>query len=155
MIFDNFKNIRMYFGSKLDIITEHAATINVDAPVGRINLQNSIYANIESYTTEVLENCRPEAHKLYCDVHLILHGNETIYCFPNHEMTIYKEYNSEKDIEFYSQNYSLEGSVVINLNQGNFAFLYPWDIHMPHVCFNKPQNIKKLVYKIPYSFFND
>lgn len=149
MIMDSFERFSVYFGDKLKMVQDHFATVSEDIKEGRIDFANGIYANVESYITDIFENCRPEAHRIYCDIHFILTGDETILCLPNHKLNVFQAYDNEKDIEFYHNHYSLSGVCTMNITKGQFIFFWPWDIHIPHVAFEQPAKIKKIVYKIP------
>lgn len=145
MIFDKIENLRKY-DVVSDNILEFLFNLSENTPNGRYEIDENTYANIEEYETKPIEKGLPEAHKRYIDIQILLSGTERLD-FTNIEgLTIQKEYNEEKDIEFFD-NPRLMNSVY--LQNGYFALLYPHDAHRPQMqAFEKPELVKKVVVKI-------
>lgn len=93
-----------------------------------IDGENS-YAILQRYNTREPDSGKPEAHRQYVDIQYIVKGAEELgWCPLNPELTPLDSYDSEKDIIFYEK--MVPGSTV-PLQEGNFAVLYPADVHRP------------------------
>ncbi len=117
-----------------------------EATIGKYELGNGIYANIQEYTTKARRETKYESHKKYIDVQFILQGKELIAVAPIEKMKICEEYNEEKDVMFFFPNDECKDFV---LESGDFLILYPNDVHMPCVCVNEESYVRKVVVKIP------
>ena len=115
---------------------------------GKYELGDSVYINIEEYTTKPVEDARYETHNKYADIQMLISGKETIYVTKKSDLNESLGYNSEKDIEFYNDKIDL--SKYIELDGTNFALIYPWEGHAPQVSSNnEPLSVKKAVVKVP------
>ena len=113
---------------------------------GRVDLGNGLYANIESYETQVRHERRYEAHRKYIDIQYMIDGDELIAVAPISELTIVEPYDESRDIEFYENN--LNG-MDYELHSGEFLILKPGEGHMPCVALNGKRNVRKMVIKVP------
>ena len=86
-----------------------------------------LFVNIVEYTTTTPEERFWEAHKNYLDVHVMIHGNV------------------EKD-DFLPMDGEKNSSVV--LTDGDFLICYPSDGHRTAVQVQKPEAIKKAIFKV-------
>lgn len=110
-------------------------------------MSESIYANVETYETKLLENGKFEAHKDYIDVQILLKGHEQIFIAPQNSLTMSEPYDAKRDIEFYSDNICSFQS--IKLDGTNFVMLFPHEAHAPQVSIDeKLENVLKVVVKI-------
>ena len=119
--------------------------------VGRYDLEDGVYAMVQSYETKSRENAKYEAHRRYIDVQLLLMGTEIIAVEPLNVMrrhTCLMEYDAEKDAELYAAN--SDGTDHL-LGKGDFLILMPEDAHMPGLCAQNPIEVRKVVIKIPVS----
>ena len=121
-------------------------------PVGKINLGRGYYVNIDSYQTESYELKKYESHIKYIDVQYIVSGQENIFVAPIDKLKIIEEYNPTKDITFYSNRFNGEK---ICLHKGEMVVFFPQDGHMPCVADKYPQQVKKIVIKIPRKQVSD
>ena len=143
MIFDDISNIDLYNLPKAAVDFIKALTPDIEC--GRYNINDNIYANIETYTTK--EAGKFEAHRNYIDIQILLSGEEFIDITRREGLSTIEEYSSEKDIEFLSdgENYINR----IKLEQKVFAVIYPHEAHKPQLtCNNTPLQVKKVVIKI-------
>ena len=103
-----------------------------------IELQGrDLFINIELNDMASKEKRKPEAHKKYLDIQLVLEGCESIrVAVTNKDNKILHEYNSEKDIMFFED---AKNENMIDLFPGDFVILFPEDIHRPR-CFVKGSN---------------
>jgi len=105
-----------------------------------------VYAIVNSYNTKPQTECGWEAHKVYCDIHYSVTGNERIAYAPIHTMAESQAYNTEKDYSLYTG----AGDWVL-VSQGMFCLLMPQDVHAPGAFANgKSEFLKKVVIKLKY-----
>lgn len=146
MIYDKLVNIRNY-GILPESVIHFISEISSDIKLGRYEIENGIYANVETYSTKTLNNACYEAHENYVDIQILLNGIEHIYYCQKKCLEIKIPYNKEKDIAFYSDN--VEGIKYVLLDGTDFVILFPWEAHAPQVCVdNVPENVLKVVVKI-------
>lgn len=68
---------------------------------GRYELQNGMYVNIESYTTQLREDRKFESHRRYIDVQYMISGMKLITVCPFDKLKCVEVYNQDTDIAFY------------------------------------------------------
>jgi biofilm protein TabA len=90
---------------------------------------------------------RPESHKKYLDIHLVLEGRERMGIIQDEgRMAVTDDKFADKDIGFYDASHA--DQCVLKLDPGHFVVVYPADIHRP-ACSEPPgAPIRKLVVKI-------
>lgn len=145
MIFDKIENLRQY-DIVSDKILDFLFNIDENTPVGRYEIDEQSYANIEEYNTKAHENCFFEAHKKYIDIQLLLKGEERLDFTSNEGLDPREDYNPEKDIVFFNDK---QESGTVKLTKDYFALLLPHDAHRPQM--NSTKNslpVKKVVVKI-------
>ena len=145
MITDKLENIDIYSDIP-NIVKDFIKNLTKDAELGRLNLSDDIYVNIETYKTKMPADAKFEAHNKYIDIQILLMGNELISYTDKSILTVKTPYNEEKDITFYSEvvnDYSY-----IRLDGSNFVMLFPHEAHAPQICDKIPSDVKKVVVKI-------
>lgn len=147
MIIDKIENISIYKNIP-EIARDFILSLkNGTSSLGKHVLSESIYANVETYETKLLENGKFEAHKDYIDVQILLKGHEQIFIAPQNSLTMSEPYDAKRDIEFYSDNICSFQS--IKLDGTNFVMLFPHEAHAPQVSIDeKLENVLKVVVKI-------
>lgn len=111
---------------------------------GRYEIEgDNLFVNVTEYTTAQAEERFWEAHKKYIDLHLMLCGQEQIDVSFIQNMQVL-EYVDESD--FLRLDGGKNCSVV--LTPGDFLICYPGDGHRTAVAVEKPENIKKAIFKI-------
>lgn len=104
-----------------------------------------IYAGVNTYMTEPKSDRRPEKHTKYIDVQLVARGEEEIFVMPYNIACIPTEdFMTERDVAFYN---CVERNSV-KLKAGDFAVIYPWEIHRPNCAITEPCEVQKIVVKI-------
>ena len=144
MIKDTLINANKYYtlGSSIERGLKFLQENNLeDFSVGRYQIDENIYVNIDEYETRISNNI--EAHRQYIDIQYIIHGQECIGVTSLSNLKIIEEYNPEKDIIFYNGESNL-----IPIKKGEFMILYPNDAHLPCQILDKKTKIKKAVVKI-------
>lgn len=102
-----------------------------------------IFVNIAEYETTT-EDKRPwEAHRKYLDIHIMLFGKEIMNMnfIDNMKQKPFKE---EEDF------LAMEGDskVAITLDENDFLICYPNDAHMTAIMLDKPESVKKAIFKV-------
>lgn len=117
-------------------------------PDGRIEIDEGMYANLQRYETRVPNSGKPEAHRQYVDVQYVVEGEEELGWCPLHPNLVPVDpYDVEKDLIFYQE--LVPGSHTY-LHQGDFAVLYPADVHRPcgSIHPEAPAKVTKVVVKV-------
>ena len=110
---------------------------------GKYEINGSkIYASISTETGKGQVNARLETHNKYIDVQFCLEGTDIIGWKPASEtLKTLKEYDSEKDITFFSdaprESFAVSGDT--------FCILFPHDAHAP---LSGTGSLRKIVIKI-------
>lgn len=102
-----------------------------------------LFVNIVEYTTTSAGERFWEAHKKYLDVHLMLQGTEQIDLAFIETMDV-KTFEEEND--FLPMEGEKSGSVILKSN--DFLICYPSDGHRTAVAVEKPEAIKKAIFKV-------
>ena len=146
MIVDKLCNIDKY--SQIpDYARDFINNLVNDIELGRYDLDNNSYANVETYMTKKLDEGKFEKHNKYIDVQILLSGKERIYIKPAEALTVPGEYNEQKDIRFYDDE--IENSDFVTLDGSNFVLIYPHEVHAPQIALNEiSQMAKKVVVKL-------
>lgn len=149
MIYDNLSNIDIYKGLSTDIYTGllFLNQTKTDIEKGSYLLNSRVKAIVSEYETVSVNEYGYEAHKKYIDIQCILKGQEKVACSPLVRLKETKPYSEEIDATFYTADISLQTSYLI-LQPGYFAIFFPQDGHMPQLCVDEPQLVKKVVVKV-------
>lgn len=87
-----------------------------------------IYANCDATIGKGETGRKLEAHKQFVDIHIVIDGSDRIGLFPkNHAPTVETEYDSQKDIIWFSS----PPSSYIDLLPGMAAIIPPDLCHLP------------------------
>ena len=115
---------------------------------GRYAVRDGIYFNLSRYKTKDMKDCPPESHRKYIDIQFIVEGEECLgWCPLSPDLTAIAPYDKDNDITFYKVLVP-ESSII--LLAGNFAILYPEDVHRPCVAVEEPgEPVTKVVVKVP------
>lgn len=145
MIIDSIENLSKYAQIPSQI-ADFLSNLDVDTKIGRYELGNGNYVNVETYHTKSINEAKFESHKDYIDIQMLLSGSERI-CFHNLEgLTELTPYSKEKDITFYSDK--IDGDYV-TLNGKNFVLIYPHEAHAPQCAISESGiEVKKVVAKL-------
>ena len=148
MIFDHLTNILTYKGISPDIYAglEFLQQLSPDIAPGTYQLTPRVKAIVSEYETKVKNEVGFEAHRKNIDIQYLLKGEERIACMPIEKLTETEPYSEEKDAAFYTA----EGVVAqtMTIGGGYFAIFFPQDGHMPQLCVDEPEMVKKVVVKV-------
>jgi len=101
----------------------------------------NLFFFLQSYETKP-QNDRPEAHRQYADIMMMLSGRERIGVAPLERVADTGE-RPEGDIRFY------RGETAPILLEGNrFAVFFPGDAHAPGIAAEEPERCRKCVVKV-------
>ncbi|WP_455661331.1 YhcH/YjgK/YiaL family protein [Pradoshia sp.] len=146
MIMDQLSNASLYDGVHPRLKKGFAFLLENDLhtlPVGKYEIENDkVFVMIQEYNTKLIEDCRLEAHYQYTDIQYVIKGAERMV-YTNKEATEIDEEQKENDVMFLKG----EGNHLI-VNEGCFAVFMPQDAHMPGVCVEQPQAVRKAVVKV-------
>lgn len=126
-----------------------------DLPDGKYEIcGDKVYAKLQRYRTKPVEQCRPEAHKKFIDVQFMVSGREELgWCGYSPDLRPVKAYDGRDDVAFFEELIP-ESRMV--LRAGDFAVLYPHDVHRPQVAVDSmPGDVVKVVVKVAVDFENN
>lgn len=148
MIFDRLSNILTYKALSPDIYAglEFLHQLSPDIAPGTYQLTPRVKAIVSEYETKMKNEVGFEAHRKNIDIQYLLKGEERIACMPIEKLTETEPYSEEKDAAFYA----VEGvaAQTMTIGGGYFAIFFPQDGHMPQLCGDKPEMVKKVVVKV-------
>lgn len=147
MIYDKIDNIEQYKGLSEDIYLglEFLKNASTDIENGVHELSPWVNAIVSEYKTKGVNEHGYEAHRMFIDIQYLLRGTEKICCSPVERLIETKSYQEDVDAVFYTANTK---SIDVVLGNGYFAIFYPQDGHMPCLCMDMPENVKKVVIKV-------
>ncbi|MFH5834894.1 YhcH/YjgK/YiaL family protein [Proteiniclasticum sp. C24MP] len=109
--------------------------------------EGTIFGFVTSVHTEEKASRRPESHRKHIDIQFLLEGREKIgYIRKSSALKVTLDELEEKDICFYDGN--LDGETFLDLKPGDFAVLFPEDVHRPQCISGDETAIRKCVIKI-------
>ncbi len=149
MIYDHISKIATYRGlsSNIALGLNFLKQINPDTAVGTYQINQQVKAIISEYETKQKNKYGYEAHRKNIDIQYLLSGEERIACLPIERLKETQSYDKENDAAFYVADLNIQPSN-FSLFPGYFAILFPQDGHMPQLCVNEPETVKKVVVKI-------
>jgi YhcH/YjgK/YiaL family protein len=146
MIFDTLENALRYtgLGSGLPAALKYLLETDLASlPLGRTDLDGKrLYVLVQEFTTKPLEQGKWEAHRRYIDVQYVASGQERMG-FANLCTMQLGEYHPEKDFQ------ALNGTGnQVDVFAGAFVIFFPEDAHMPGLCVDQPEPVRKVVLKV-------
>jgi YhcH/YjgK/YiaL family protein len=119
---------------------------------GKYELQGEdIYYTIMDVTTREKKLSRPEIHRQFIDIQFLVKGEELIgFARDTGNNKVYEDALQEKDVLFYED---AENETDLIMKPGNFAILFPNDVHRPNCVYNNECLIRKVVVKINTKLF--
>lgn len=147
MIFDQISNIDMYacLGNRIAKAIAYIKTTDFSTmEIGKYAIDGTdVFAIVSEYQSKPEAECKPETHKNYIDIQMVISGSENIGYAPLINQTPSIEYNPDKDVMFFSETCDK-----IKLEPGLFSLFFPHDIHQPSIMIDKSENVRKVVVKI-------
>lgn len=101
------------------------------------------------YITKIKnDTCLAEGHIKHIDIQYLTRGEEVIEVYSKDDVELVQEYNEELDYALYRP---IKPGKKIILKPYEFAIFYPEDLHIPGLANGEPQEVEKIVIKIPYN----
>jgi len=153
MIFDRLENCWRYEALHAHFAAAFAflkKATEEQLPVGRYELDGeNLFAMVQEYQTLAADKSRMEGHRRYIDIQYLIRGNEKIEVIPLSKGTPTVPYSEERDVGFFED---AESPVSLPIGAGEYAILWPEDLHKPGMMQgNAPTLVKKVVVKIRIS----
>ena len=114
-------------------------------------VKDKIFVTVAQNATRSAEQCKPEVHHDFADIHFLLQGREQIGITMNTGIyRIIEDYFEQKDIGFFAPE--TPDDCQLYLSPGHFVFVFPGEIHRP-LCAVGDDNgtIRKAIVKIAAS----
>ena len=148
MIVDSLNNIETYKSFSDDIYDGLKFILNAKKNIdfGKHFINDKVFAIVSEY--ETIENFERgfEAHKHVIDIQYPIVGVERVKWSPINQMDINIPYDMKKDRTFYKNPHT--NSTHVDIGNGIFAIMFPFDGHGPQHYITKPELIKKITVKI-------
>jgi len=145
MIYDTLAHMDTYKGLAPRLVRALELLRDTDfsqQPDGTYEVEGrDLFYFLQTYETKP-RNDRPEAHRQYADIMLMLEGREQIGVAPLEWVEDTGE-RPEGDIRFYTGE-----TVPILIEQDRFAVFFPGDAHAPGVAAGAPCQVRKCVVKV-------
>lgn len=151
MIQGNIKNIASilpYLDESLQAALKYAAATDFSGVAnGEYELDGrKLFARVNTYDTEPAGSRRPERHDKYIDVQLVACGREVIHYAPfTAGCRLTEDRLQNDDVAFYD---GVENENRVELQAGDFAVFFPWELHRPNCCAEAPEHVQKVVIKV-------
>lgn len=148
MIIDNIKNLEKYEKVHEQIKNVINFLENFDKndfKPGRIDINENLFASLQSYQTLKAEEKEFEVHEEYIDLQYIVTSSERID-FATKD-TYGKAYEIDKEGDFFLTN-EIENYSQLFLDEGDFAIFFPGEFHKPGCSLDNDRDMQKIVFKI-------
>ncbi len=150
MILDTLRHAPTYFslGERFQTAFHYLTNFDPATPDGRYDLEgDSLFALVQSYTTDPPEDRTFESHHVYADIQYLHSGQEIIYYREPSSLTPKTAYDAKKDAIYYHA----QDDRPLYLDAGAFVILWPQDAHKPGCVWDKPVPVRKIVMKLRFS----
>lgn len=104
-----------------------------------------MFVRVFDLDTKTVEQTLPEAHDKYIDVQFWARGEERLGYAPRTGAEEVDHGDPSDDIVFLRR---VENERFVRAGQGDFAVLYPWDIHRPGIQVRGAARLRKAVVKV-------
>ena len=147
MIYDKLDHIETYKGLSEDLYLglEFLRNATPDTENGVHELNPRVKAIVSEYETKSVNENGFEAHKKYIDIQYVLQGREMVCCLPLDQLQLTTPYKEENDVALYA---ACTQPLEMTIGEGRFAVFFPQDGHMPSLCLEHPEVVKKVVVKV-------
>lgn len=107
---------------------------------------DAVYFSLMAGETRPFHEQRPEFHRQYIDIHLVLAGEEIIGAGTlGRQPTLVAPFDDAHDIGFCQR---IDAETLIGLNCGDLAVIFPPELHRPMCTLDAPAPLRKIVAKI-------
>lgn len=147
MIFDSLRHAALYESllPHLDKAFAFVRGLGKDAPLGRTELGDGLFATVmEGETTPAGEGLF-EHHIRYIDLQAVLSGQEVVEVAPIESLRAALPYDEARDAAFFQGRHTLRATA----GEGDFYLLATQDGHRACLHLSAPTAYRKVVVKIP------
>ena len=145
MIFDNVKNKERYRAMPWLYAVLSSAEKYAALEPGKYPIDENTRANVSAYNTSKNEVPKYENHRDFIDVQWVISGKERILVIPRERCAVAEAYSEEKDVEFLTPAGKM---TELRLTDGDFAVLFPDEVHAPGLTDEDPSDVKKIIFKV-------
>ena len=147
MVYDKIDYIETYKGLSEDLFegVKFLKNAPLDLACGVHEINPRVKAIVSEYETKALNENGYEAHKKFIDIQYLLKGTENNCSLPVEKIKETKPYRETIDAAFYEAEIPAQE---LMLGDGYFAIYWPQDGHMPCLCVNGTESVKKVVIKV-------
>lgn len=147
MIFDRLDHAALYAGllPRLDKAFAYVKGLGKDAPLGRTELGDGLFATVMEGKTQPAGAGLFEGHLKYIDLQAVLWGQEVVEVAPIEALKVALPYDEARDAAFFQGAHALRAVA----GPGDFYLLAPQDGHRACLHVGEPTSYKKVVVKIP------
>jgi YhcH/YjgK/YiaL family protein len=150
MIIDSIKNSPLYpYGELWEKAFDFLRAATPELEAGRYVLDgDTLFASVDNYETKARNGAKPETHRQYIDIQVMLSGREIFEIFPADALETCEPYTADRDLEFYSLP-EQPAPIRFTLVPGQFAVFFPEDAHMPGLrTGTAAEPVQKIVIKV-------
>lgn len=133
---------------RIDFALEYLKNTDLNKlELGRHDINDWLYVNVQEYETKDVSLCRFESHRKYVDVQYMINGTEAIEVadLQGQNLAVSVEYNEEQDVAFWLDKPT---QMKVVLTNNSYVIFYPQNAHKPCIAVNQPVKVKKLVAKV-------
>ncbi len=145
MVIDDLQCFRNYLGLhfRFEIVAKFIEETDLDnLPEGKHKINEDVYVISEKSQGKKKSEWVLEAHRRVIDAQLCRTGVDHMGWRSHGECKSVKQvYDSDRDIVFYSDDFSQQLSV----NRDKFIIFFPWDAHAPNIS---EDLLHKIVFKV-------
>lgn len=144
MIVCPFKDLKRYAAviPGLEEAMEAMAAVTDFTP-RTIPLSGTNRVIIQSYSTKLPAEGRPEAHREFLDIQYVVQGEECVGWANVDTLTPDGDFVTDSDIGFYTGHVDL-----LRIGAGSCYVVFPEDAHMPGIAVAEPKPCIKMVVKL-------
>ena len=148
MILDSLHNAEKYYNLHKEFKTAFEFLNQFDIKTfttDKIKINDNVFAIVAQEKTRNENDTYFEAHRQYIDIQYIISGDEYMgWEAIKNCKTIHKDYDEEKDLEFFSDKVSC----LFKVDPNNFAIFFPEDAHLPLINNTNQNLISKIIIKV-------
>lgn len=148
MIYDVFENAGLYFDKSQRLMKAISFAIDFDntKPDGKYEIEgDAIFAIVMTYNTKIVNELKFEGHKKYIDIQLLWDGQEYMDVSLDKDLVVDTPYSEQNDVVLFNRP---QHSTSVLLKSGNFAIVFPDDIHRPGRLVEQTGQVRKMVIKV-------
>ncbi len=114
---------------------------------GKYPLQgDSVFFSVVEGKTRLLAEQRPEFHRQYIDIHIVLSGEEVVGAgVTGLPLELSEPFNDAHDLGFCRH---IASETLIHLQPEELAIIFPLELHRPMCSLTAPAALRKIVVKI-------